>query len=241
MISFGDAPSFWAWLADVATTVGVAAAIFGGVVALFSYRSASRASENAHMHTLFRDYLRMRFDYGLGSLDSATLTETAGSNQQPAPARKGSIRPPDYSIAEQLAGLKLYALEEMWVWVRRQERAFMLKWPMKMTRRSRERRDFLNAWRATILVHANQDRTDAAESILGFTHCYSVPFLEFIAEGWEGDKAAFKRIVSKQKSQRDGRGKGRTRLGKPGRRERHCSPDEARERAPELARGANDS
>jgi len=144
------------------------------------------------MHALFRDFLRTRFDYA--------LSRRAGGKASTGQKDKDEELP-IYSINAQLAGMKLYALEEMWVWVGRQERAFGLRWPLSLTESARRRRDFLNAWRATILAHANQDPKDVAESILNFTPCYTISFLDFVASGWEGNRAAFRAIVAKQKKQ----------------------------------------
>lgn len=224
-------PSLWETLANIATTLGFAAAFFGGLVALLSYRSANRAAESAHMHGLFREYLRMRFDYEMGASGAAAPAEPA-STRRPEQSR--------YGAAEQLAGLKLYALEEMWEWVRREERAWALKWPMSRTRASAERIDFLKAWRATILTHANEERVEVAESILGYTHCYGVPFLEFVADGWEGDREGMKRVVKLQKSSRGGTAGAAAHGPSAARdlRRAHCPPKEARALARALARRA---
>ena len=164
--------SVWAWaqlFANFATILGFFVAIFAGVVALRAYISNTRAAANAQMHGLFRDYLRLRFDYA-----SHTIDEKATEN------------PLGEQLLSQLAGLKLYALEEMYVWIRREEgllRSFA-GFPLRKTER-RYQQDIINSWKATILTHTHQEEAAVLASIVDYTRCYSVEFLKFLASDWK--------------------------------------------------------
>src|SRR4051794_18403675 len=106
-ILHGGTDMIWAWaqlMSYVAGILGFLVAIFGGIVALRAYIFNTRAAANTQMHTLFRDYLRLRFDYS---------TRDAGKG-----AAIGQL---NETILAQLTGLKLYALEEMYLWIRREE------------------------------------------------------------------------------------------------------------------------
>jgi hypothetical protein len=177
---------FWTIAADIATTFGVIIALVGGVAAILAYLSAKRASEDVQMCALFREQLRVCLDHDLGARHG-----DGPAGDSPAGA-----------LGAQLAGLKLHALDMMWAWIRRQERSALFRW--RLIPRWQERRDFLNAWRATILVHVNQDREAAAESILRHTPCYTVSFLEHVAEGWAGDRRRMKGLVQDQRHQMNG-------------------------------------
>ena len=167
--------SDWAWaqlFANVATILGFFVAIFAGVVALRAYISNARAAANAQMHGLFRDYLRLRFDYASHTTDEDATAKTHGEKLLP-----------------QLAGLKLYALEEMYVWTRREEgflRSFA-GFPLRKNERLYQR-DIINSWKATILTHTHQEEVAVLESIEDYTRCYSVEFLKFLASDWKNDE-----------------------------------------------------
>jgi hypothetical protein len=111
----------WAWaelFSYIATILGFLVAMFAGVIALRPYIYNTRAAANAQMHGLFRDYLRLRFDY----LSGNTTVKSAAGNLSETPH-------------SQLVGLKLYALEEMYAWTRREEK-YLRSWlgfPTKKT------------------------------------------------------------------------------------------------------------
>jgi hypothetical protein len=118
------------------------------------------------MHSLFRDYLRPRFDY----LSGNTAVQAAARDLGETPH-------------SQLVGLKLYALEEMYAWTRREEK-YLRSWlgfPMRKQEQLYQR-DVINSWKATILTHAHQEEDEVLGSIIGYTRCYSVEFLKFLAE-----------------------------------------------------------
>ncbi|WP_037460654.1 hypothetical protein [Sinorhizobium fredii] len=174
---FADLAAFaaqiWSYLqtekaANLATALGIPLALYGGWVALQAYRSDKRIAANAHMHNLFQSYL------------TDVLTDARDAREQ---ITSRETERPEVFIKEQMAGLKLYALEEMFVWIKDQE--FLHKLPVlnPLTRRRRQfRTDAFNAWKATIRLHAKLDASMVKFSVKGYTTCYSVEFLEFVAE-----------------------------------------------------------
>lgn len=173
----------WELAASAATVIGLFFAVIAGAVAFLSYRAASRAAADAHMHALFRDYLRMRFDCDLG------VTRT----NRPRQGAAGK------SVEGQLAALKLYALEEMWTWVEQRNRSAFHT--LKYLPGWRERRDILADWTTTIAIHANLDREEVLKNLLAFMNCYSVPFMEFVADHWRGNREELQKLVQQQREQ----------------------------------------
>jgi len=152
---------FWEYLhtdraSYLATTLGVPLALLGGWLALLSYRADKQSAANAHMHGLFKDYLQTE-------LESHTNPQFKTND-----------------VAEDVAGLKLYTLEEMYVWIRDQEQQVISLHPWEGAKKRQCRKDALNGWRATIHMHAKKNRDAAKASILDYTTCYSVEFLEFV-------------------------------------------------------------
>jgi hypothetical protein len=173
-------PLYWAWLtgaqwelaASVATVAGIVLGLAAGIIAFISYRATNRSAENAHMHTLFSDYLRLRFDYLMHKdMAVASAGATTGSSE------------PASELDEEVASIKLYVLEEMWVWIDRQESdpLHLLHWSPTSRARLKES---LQAWKATIFSHIDDDEDVVLLSIHRFTPCYSLGFLRFLAGHW---------------------------------------------------------
>ncbi len=76
-------------MATLATVIGVP-------VAIGAYWFNARATRLAHMHKLFGDYLRMKFDFTVAGRPAA--------------------------LRSQLSAFKLYTLDEMFLWVERERR-----------------------------------------------------------------------------------------------------------------------
>jgi hypothetical protein len=193
------APATWEQAANAATALSLPLAVIAGIAALGSYASGKRAAADEHMHGLFREYLIARLDYdrerlskfGLATTDHGG-TEGAGGN----PA----------SVSGQIAGLKLYALEAMCDWARRQERSLAFRTPLTKMEPWLTRRDVLDSWRETIVVHLEQDKEDVLASLREYCECYSRSFLEFARDhtrlGWETIDAIIGARAAKQKSLR---------------------------------------
>jgi hypothetical protein len=192
---FGWTTADWSVLSSIATIAGVIIALFGGYLALHTYRNASRMASHAHMHALFRDYLRTQFDFELGLMslgerDEAEIRECLG---------------------REVAPLKLYVLEEMWNWLDAQTRK-RDEWPMarRLSLRVRRRKEANDAWADTIFSHVVTDISAVIDNLKGATHCYSLGFLEFLADGLEEEDAEFRAIYDDQAGQ-IARGEDRTR------------------------------
>ncbi|MGU3665834.1 hypothetical protein ACLBX9_16770 [Methylobacterium sp. A49B] len=151
-----------AWFATASATnlisifallVGVAA----GLVAWFAWRTTARHNSNEHVHKLFSEYLRLRLDHD---------DDVSGSGA---------------SDITDLAGFKLYILEEMYNWVFLQE---ILQSRIGFLQRKHIRNalnDNIEAWKRTIIVHVLQNFDGSRQSIEDFACCYSVAFIKFVA------------------------------------------------------------
>lgn len=159
----GLTPADWSILANLATILGVAVAVLAGLIALRTYRSSNRNADNAHMHALFRDYQRIRFDHELAC--------SQGSDGE--------------GLSDVAASIKLYVLEEMWVWVAAQRRRYHDWFGVRDLKRVRWRRQSLNAWCATINSHIKIDQAEVLENLEANSDCYSPGFLQYLAANFE--------------------------------------------------------
>lgn len=166
---FGMTPADWSVLSSIATIAGVVIALFAGIIALRSYLSANRMANNEHMHALFRDYLRTQFETELGLMSLGKARDTDESR----------IR-----LGDQAAPLKLYVLEEMWLWLDAQV--------------GRARKQMYDAWAATILSHVRYDTETVLYNLKGATDCYSLGFLKFLADGLGDENPEFRLIYEDQ-------------------------------------------
>ncbi|MGQ9372053.1 hypothetical protein [Azospirillum sp. ST 5-10] len=159
--SVEQAISLWSNLATAASAAIAAAAV---VIAFRSYLVSASSHRSTHMHSLFRDYLRLRFD-SLTSLNSDRTDDTI----------KAAVR-------DQVTSMCLYTLEEMYAWTNREEKAIGLV-PARFGLRSEKRQDYINSWRYTILVHALGNRDAIVENLELYAPCYGLPFIQFLANG----------------------------------------------------------
>lgn len=111
-----DDPDRWAQafailqaVANGFTVVGVLVAILAGWIAYSSLMATSTAARQAHMHTLFRDYLRMR--------------------AEPNPA----------TTLNEKVSFKLYALEEMFYWIQAERALARWRWVFKRKTLAKQR------------------------------------------------------------------------------------------------------
>ena len=160
-------PSRWQQAADVATTLGLPIAAVAALAAFASYWFGKRAAGDAHMHALFREYLIARLQHD----QSNSLVPR---ERQRSTSVKG--------VEGQLAGLKLYALEAMWDWVRRNDHCWLRKLGFDRIGPLKARLDVIDAWRSTIIVHLNQDCREVRRSIWEYPDCYSLSFLGFVRD-----------------------------------------------------------
>ena len=190
---FGLGAADWSVFANIATILEVFIALFGGYVALRTYRNANKLASHAHMHGLFRDYLHMQVEFELAML---ALDSPAAANAAALEARRKAA---EKRVGKDVAPLKLYVLEEMYAWLkpRTRRRDDWTWWPFPSQRKQANK-----AWAATILSHVVTDKEEVVENLVKASHCYGTDFLKFLAEGlsehWE-----FEAIHAHQKALED--------------------------------------
>lgn len=184
---FGWTAADWNAVASMATVVGVAVAVFGGLLALRTYRNADRTAKDAHMHTLLRDLMRTQFDFELGLMSLGKDRDTAELRQR---------------LGREAVSLKLYVLEQMWFWLSKQTRRSD-EW--RIARENlpaiRRRTASNDAWSATILSHVKADSAAVLDNLKRETDCYNLGFLKFLADGLEKEEPEFRRIHKDQETQ----------------------------------------
>lgn len=72
--------------------------------------------------------------------------------------------------------IRLYVLEEMHAWTE-DELKITAWWPPPYRQR---RREVVQAWRETILVHAGYDFVEVVDNLCDYRQCYGLKFLQFI-------------------------------------------------------------
>lgn len=112
------------WARSHITQLASLATVVGVPVALLAYAGNARATRLAHMHRLFADYLRMSFDYFALS----------------------QVNP---EARDELASFRMYSMEEMLLWIKRERRFQWLHAPFWTSARD----DALLCWEATIESH----------------------------------------------------------------------------------------
>jgi len=165
----------WDWLTslfvyNVTAKIGLVVALIGGIVAFRAFQTQARDSANAHMHGLFRDYLRLQFDYE----DHAVGLPEALAQRR----------------ARKLTSFKLYVLEEMHAWVENERKKVRSPlFPPWSRKGRRDRSDALDAWVETIRSHVEEQWDLSRLMLAGDGGCYGLRFLEFVAAGDSADPA----------------------------------------------------
>lgn len=201
-------------LAHVAAIAGIFVALAAGLVAFLAFLASRRTADDAHMHGLFREYLKLRFEHAMALADE--LKRAPPSSDVPTPEGHLAVEMPKQGIeaphaggpmkeamfiedpAWQMIAYKLYVLEEMFYWVVRQE-AILRRFRLLHSKRKRlERAAFLNTWRATILTHARDNWRFGRFNFMHHGVCYGADFLVFVAGDWSED-AAFREWAHEHK------------------------------------------
>lgn len=166
-------------LADAPDWAGVCVAIIAGIVAFASYQQAASNNTMNHIHGLFRDYLRLRYEY------SHSLTTAGGTDRE--------------RLEQQMVSFKLYVCEDIFAWCER-ERAKIssLFYPPYRTKARLRRRDLLEAWRTTLLFHVSREWAATHHNLVSNARCYTVQFLELVSEGSHVD-STFREWVAVQR------------------------------------------
>jgi hypothetical protein len=140
-------------LADAATGLGVPIALLAFLVGLATLLSNARTARLQHMHDMFRDYLKLQFEYN----------KAVGEGNTNRKALRGN-----------LGGFKMYSLEEMTLWLRR-ERAWRLVYFW-----SPFHYDHIKSWQATVDWHLGQSSPEDFEDFEESIDCYGPDFIEAV-------------------------------------------------------------
>ena len=117
------------------------------------------------MHGVFRDYLKLRFDYHM-------KVQEKNENQQKL-LTETHVNQAGEKLPEQLGGIELYALEEMFLWIN--------SWAIKLRAALfPSQRDVREAWENTIKLHVLLYPEDVEANLLRFPECFGIKFLEFV-------------------------------------------------------------
>lgn len=139
----------------VAVVVTCISSYYAFQQAVRSYRDNARSTRLAHMHRLFGDYLGHEFNYQVAQEQGAK----------------------EITSKHSLAAFKMYTLEEMWLWLEREERDTPVT---DLERHDHER--LIRGWRSTIDYHLG--KSDEA-NLVGFVlhrGCYSPQFVALVLD-----------------------------------------------------------
>ncbi len=143
---------------DVATWAGALIAFPGLFVALASLIGSGRTSRLEHMHMLFKDYLRLQFDYNAA----------VGERNEQYKFLRGN-----------LGGFKMYTFEEMTLWLRREQAwGRIYFW-------SRSHKDHIESWYATVRWHLDQCSVEDIADYEEALPCYGPDFRQEVSASLE--------------------------------------------------------
>lgn len=137
---------------SVATIIGV----IGVALAWRSYRVTVDSAKSSHMNALFRDYLRLQFDFFNADKE----------------------RPRDGNAWRSLFSYKMWVLEEIWIWVDDQRfRSFPVQ-----PRRSEKHRCLLIGWHDTLVFHLKDRPSERGwREFIANEGCYAPGFVAFVS------------------------------------------------------------
>ncbi len=142
---------------QLAAIVGIIAV----VIAWQTYRRTKRKDRRERMNAVFRDFLRMDFDFHVAD-GAGTLN--AGRNE----------------ALRRLHSHKMWTLEEVWIWLRIEKRR--LGWhPLPTIFRRRRIRAFIDNWHHTIAFHLHSETLpDGFKRFLEAGECYEADFVAHV-------------------------------------------------------------
>lgn len=165
------------YYAALATIVAAAVAVVGIVVATATYLSNGEANRSAHMHGLFREFLRAEMEFRTSHNVAAAV--------------------PSPELASDALSFRLYALEEMFAWLRKS--GGVLKHIRGTTAH-----DHARAWERTIASHLRDRRAPLVEHFDRYADCYGRRFLLFAVECLP-DLEELRKVVEHEVCQRETR------------------------------------
>jgi len=173
------------FFSNIATVVALAAASAGVILGFRQYSFDARARRTAHMHSLFGDFLRMRFDLILkGDELPSGLIKVAGE---------------EVDVDEVMLSFRLYTLEELHEWVRLESRhrggAFA------STDEMASQDHYLEGWRNTIKVHLRSVEKSLPSYFKKHADCYGSAFLGFVVQEFASCKAQINPVLTARERQ----------------------------------------
>jgi hypothetical protein len=166
------------YISDISTVI----ASFGTLVAAAIAASSLRQSKNnsrtnyaeqrkAHMHTIFRDFIKSRNEHEKFLLVTPNLTPTKQA-----------------ALIREHESLKLYTLEEMLDWantevgIRNADRSLHFRAEFPFISRQVPDNSYVDGWLSTIKWHLNRNPSDLAQAYLEAPDCYGPAFKKFVAQ-----------------------------------------------------------
>ena len=143
------------------------------IVAFMAWRASSRHNADEHMHHLFMELLKIRLTH---RPDKQRVLEASLKAQDP------KLVDVDNHVYD-IAGMKLYVLEEMYSWLTTQRQIQLTFGRFYSLKTKKIIDDNLEAWNRTIITHALDDFEGTRSSIEDFASCYSIAFMDYIARG----------------------------------------------------------
>jgi hypothetical protein len=136
--------------ANFATAAGGLLGLVAALIALMTLITGARTARLQHMHDLFKEYLRLQFDYNVAvGEDNGNLTR----------------------LRSNLGGFKMYTLEEMTLWLKRERglRPFYF-W-------SRFHQQHIESWSKTIDWHLDTSSPEDFSDFEKARACYGPDFI----------------------------------------------------------------
>lgn len=143
----------------IASLAAFLIAIFGAWIALRTFTITAASARKAHMHKLFADYLRFRFDYNLN----------------------GGRENTNKNLDDDISSMKLYSLEAIFEWTQNERK--LISSPIKFLDIDHTEvinKNIITCWENTIMAHIKADIDLTQANLNNYKDCYNPEFLKFI-------------------------------------------------------------
>lgn len=145
----------------IASLAAFLIAIFGAWIALRTFTITAASARKAHMHKLFADYLRFRFDYNLN----------------------GGRENNNKHLDDDISSMKLYSLEAIFEWTQNERK--LISSPIKfldIDHTEVVNNNIITCWENTIMAHIKADIDMIQDNLDNYKNCYNPGFLKFIED-----------------------------------------------------------
>jgi hypothetical protein len=159
-----DLVDYWS---KIISSAGFILAGISAVIAYFTFELTATGARQAHMHSLFRDYLRLRVEI---ETNQATLSASSSI----------SLAQINNRLNASLISFKLYTLEEMLQWTHRERTRTWLN--------KRRSKSYIDGWEATIVHHLHENAEATIASLIEYDKCYGDEFIRFAADTLRDDE-----------------------------------------------------